>query len=115
MAHSDKTLTFRDAVYGKPIDVMLTFGAKVDGTKSKLTVLIEDKYGAHPVHSPCCPKITLGEWRGTRPRPTLLLLNSASPKHGFPLDHVNDPSDRHPLSVPEMMGRGHLPSLKFAL
>ena len=52
-------------------------------------------------------RLTKKLWRGTRPRPTLVLLNSASAKHGFSLDHINDSSDRNPLSVPEMMGRGH--------
>ena len=33
-------------MYGKPIRVTLRFGAKVDGTQSKLTILIEDKFGA---------------------------------------------------------------------
>ena len=52
---SVSSLSEHTAEYGKPIRVTLTFGAKVDGTKtepataaiqSKLTILIEDKFGA---------------------------------------------------------------------
>ena len=47
---SVSSLTEHNAVYGKPIIVTLTFGAKVDrtaaATKNKLTILIEDKFGA---------------------------------------------------------------------
>ena len=58
---SVSSLTEHTAVYGKPIVVTLTFGAKVDGTaaatKSKLTILIEDKFGALTALSPV-PTIT---------------------------------------------------------
>ena len=51
---SVSSLSEHNAVYKKPIVVTLTFGAKVNGTtaKSKLTILIEDKFGALTALSP---------------------------------------------------------------
>ena len=42
-----------NAAYGTDIDVTLTFGAQVDGTKATLTIFVEDKFGAQaPVTAP---------------------------------------------------------------
>ena len=42
-----------NAAYGTGIDVTLTFGAQVDGTKATLTIFVEDKFGAQtPVTAP---------------------------------------------------------------
>ena len=45
-----------NATYGEPIEVTLTFGAQVDGTKAKLTIFVEDKNGAQT--SVTAPDIT---------------------------------------------------------
>ena len=45
-----------NAAYGKDIDVTLTFGAQVDGTTAKLTIFVEDKFGAQT--SVAAPTIT---------------------------------------------------------
>ena len=58
---SVSSLTEHNAEYGKPIIVTLRFGAKVDGTvaatQNKLTILIEDKFGALTEKSPVLNKI----------------------------------------------------------
>ena len=45
-----------NAAYGTDIDVTLTFGAQVDGTKATLTIFVEDKFGAQT--SVTAPTIT---------------------------------------------------------
>ena len=45
-----------NAAYGMDIDVTLTFGAQVDGTKATLTIFVEDKFGAQT--SVSAPTIT---------------------------------------------------------
>ena len=40
------TKSDHNATYGEDIEVTLTFGAQVDGTKVRFTIYVEDKYGA---------------------------------------------------------------------
>ena len=54
-----------NAVYGKDIEVTLTFGAQVDGTKATLTIFVEDKFGSQT--SVTVPEITKKDLNTVRP------------------------------------------------